>query len=253
MPKPEKEVKVKELTERFRSSSGAMFADFRGLTVHDSTDLRRSLRNADASLAVAKNTLTRLAVREAGLEDAVPLLEGPTAIAFLKGDAVAGAKAVLDLTKRFPALVVKGALIEGKVLGADDASSLATLEAKEISLAKVAGILQAPLSRIAYLLQAPLQRIAYALAERARQGGVTEATAEPVPAEAEAEPVVEPVAAAEAEPSPEPEPEAPPTEAEGEALNEEPEAEAEPQAQATPDEPTTEAATDESPAPADES
>ena len=181
MPKPEKAVKVKELTERFRSSSGAMFADFRGLTVHDSTDLRRSLRAADASLAIAKNTLTRLAVREVGLEDAVPLLQGPTAIAFLRGDAVAGAKAVLDLTKRFPALVVKGALIEGKVLGADDASSLATLEAKEVSLAKVAGMLQAPLSRIAYLLQAPLQRIAYALAERARQGGVTEAEPEAAP------------------------------------------------------------------------
>jgi large subunit ribosomal protein L10 len=249
MPKPEKAVKVKELTERFRSSSGAMFADFRGLTVHDSTDLRRSLRSADASLAIAKNTLTRLAVREAGLEDAVPLLEGPTAIAFLQGDAVAGAKAVLDLTKRFPALVVKGALIEGRVLGADDASSLATLEAKEVSLAKLAGLLQAPLSRIAYLLQAPLQRMAYALAERARQGGLTESA----PAEVEARPAApEPEAAREAEPeAPAAEPEAPATEAEG--PNDGADAEAEPQAEPAPDEPTTEAATDEPTAPTDES
>jgi large subunit ribosomal protein L10 len=174
VPKPEKAVKVKELALRFSSASGAVFADFRGLTVQDSTELRRSLRGANASLAVAKNTLTRLAVREVGLEDAVALLEGPTAIAFLDGDAVVGAKAVLDLTKRFPALVVKGALVEGRVLGAEDAQSLATLESKEISLAKVAGMLQAPLSRIAFLLQAPAQRIAYALAERGRQGGSQE-------------------------------------------------------------------------------
>jgi large subunit ribosomal protein L10 len=167
-------VKVEELAGRFRAASGAVFADFRGLTVQDSIQLRRSLRGADASLAVAKNTLTRLAVREVGLDDAVALLEGPTAIAFLGGDAVAGAKAVLDLTKRFPALVVKGALIEGRVFGADEAQSLATLEQREVSLAKVAGILQAPLSRIAYLLRAPLQRIAYALAERGRQGGAPE-------------------------------------------------------------------------------
>src|SRR5262245_53747087 len=223
MPKPEKEVKVKELTERFRSSSGAMFADFRGLTVHDATDLRRSLRNADASLAVAKNTLTRLAVREAGLEDAVQLLEGPTAIAFLSGDAVAGAKAVLDLTKRFPALVVKGALIEGRVLGADDARSLATLETREVSLAKVAGILQAPLARIAYLLQAPLARIAFALAERARQGGATEATEEAAPAEAEA------AASAEPESTEAPEPGAAPAEDE---VSTEPSAPEEPDAAA---------------------
>ena len=170
MPKPEKAAKVKELTERFRSSSGAMFADFRGLTVHDSTELRRSLRGADASLAVTKNTLTRLAVREAGIAGRGGAAGGPDRHRLPDGDAVAGAKVVLDLTKRFPALVVKGALIEGRVLGAEDASSLATLETREVSLAKVAGILQAPLSRIAYLLQAPLQRIAFALAERGQAG-----------------------------------------------------------------------------------
>jgi len=168
MPKPEKVVKVKGLAERFASSQGAVFADFRGLTVKDATELRRELRGGNASLVVAKNTLTKLAVTQAGIEDAVSLLEGPTAIAFLVGDAVVGAKALLDLTRRFPALVVKGALIEGRVLAAEDAKALATLESREVSLAKVAGMLQAPLSRIAYLLQAPVQRLAYALAERGR-------------------------------------------------------------------------------------
>jgi large subunit ribosomal protein L10 len=168
MPKPEKVEKVKELTKRFQAAQGAMFADFRGLSVQDATELRRSLRNVDATFVVAKNTLTRLAVKEAGLEQAVALLDGPTAIAFMAGDAVAGAKALVDAARRFP-VVLKGAILEGRVFGADDARALATLEAKEVSLAKVAGSLQVPLGRISYLLRAPLQRVAYALAERGRQ------------------------------------------------------------------------------------
>jgi large subunit ribosomal protein L10 len=167
--KPAKVEKVKELTERFRSASGAVFTDFRGLTVKDAMELRRALREANTRLTVAKNTLTRLAAKEAGLESAVGLLEGPTAIAFIEGDPVAGAKALLDAAKRFPAVVVKGAVVEGRMLGPKEAQSLATLDTKEVSLAKVAGLLQAPLSRIAYLLQAPLSRIAFALAERGRQ------------------------------------------------------------------------------------
>ena len=171
MPKPEKIEKVKELSKRLKSSNGAMFADFRGLTVKDATELRRTLRGANASFEVVKNTLSKIAVRDAGLEDAVALLEGPTAIAFFADDAVAGAKSVLELSRRFPALVVKGALIEGRVLPEEQARALATLESKETSLAKLAGLMQAPLARMAYLLQAPLQRIAYALGERGRQGG----------------------------------------------------------------------------------
>ena len=169
MPSTEKVEKVKELTERFRSASGAMFADFRGLTVKDATELRRSLREAETTLAVVKNTLSRLAAHDAGLEEVVPLVDGPTAIAFMRGDAVAGAKAVLEMGRKFPALVVKGALIEGRVLGADETRSLATIDARDVSIGKVAGMLQSPLARIIYLLQAPLQRIAFALAERGRQ------------------------------------------------------------------------------------
>jgi large subunit ribosomal protein L10 len=170
MPNALKVQKVKELAERFKASEGAMFADYRGLTVKDATELRRALKQADTAFAVTKNTLTKLAVKEAGLESAVELLEGPTAIAFIKGDALAGAKAILDAAKRFPALVVKGAVVEGRVLREDEAKSLATLETKDVSVAKVAGMLQAPIARIIYLLQAPLQRMAYALAERGRQG-----------------------------------------------------------------------------------
>jgi large subunit ribosomal protein L10 len=169
MPRAEKEAKVKELTERFKHSQGALFTDFRGLTVKDVTELRRSLRDAQATFAVVKNTLTKLAAKDAGLEEVVSLLEGPTAIAFIAGDPVAGAKAVLDVAKRYPTLEVKGAIIDHRVLGAEDARALATIDTREVSLAKVAGMLQAPVARMAYLLQAPLQRIAYALAERGRQ------------------------------------------------------------------------------------
>ncbi|HEX2090428.1 MAG TPA: 50S ribosomal protein L10 [Actinomycetota bacterium] len=169
MPKPQKVEKVSTLTRLFKDAQGAMFADFRGLTVKDATELRRTLDAAEASLVVAKNTLTRLAVREAGVAEAESLLEGPTAIAFISGDPVAGAKAIVEAGRRFPALVLKGAVLEGRVFGADDARALATLDAKEVSVAKVAGMLQAPLARISYLLRAPLQRVAYALAERGRQ------------------------------------------------------------------------------------
>jgi large subunit ribosomal protein L10 len=169
MPNAQKIQKVKELTERFKASEGAMFAEFRGLSVKDATELRRALKQAETTFAVAKNTLTKLAVQEAGLGEAVELLEGPTAIAFIKGDALAGAKAILDAAKRFPALVVKGAVVEGRVLREEDARALATLETKDVSVGKVAGMLQAPIARMIYLLQAPLQRIAYALAQRGLQ------------------------------------------------------------------------------------
>jgi large subunit ribosomal protein L10 len=169
MPRADKVAKVEELTQRFRGASGAMFVDFRGLNVKDATELRRTLKGAGATFLVAKNTLTRLAAREAGMDQVIDLLEGPTAIAFLDGDPVAGAKALLDAGRRFPALEVKGALIEGHILDEGASKALASIESKDVSVAKVAGILTAPLQRTAYLLRAPLQRIAYALAERGRQ------------------------------------------------------------------------------------
>jgi large subunit ribosomal protein L10 len=172
MPRTEKVEKVEKLTAEFTSATGAVLADYRGLTVTDATQLRRSLREADARFVVAKNTLARLAAKGAGLDELLPMMEGPTAITFLKGDAVAGAKVLLDMSKRFPALQIKGALVEGTVMGEEQAKSLATLESKEVSFGRLAGMLQAPLARMIFLLQAPLQRMAYALAEHARQGGV---------------------------------------------------------------------------------
>lgn len=200
MPKTEKVEKVEKLTAEFTSATGAVLADYRGLSVTDATQLRRSLREADARFVVAKNTLARLAAKGAGLDELLPMMEGPTAITFMRGDAVAGAKVLLDMSKRFPALQIKGALVEGTVMGEEQAKSLATLESKEVSFGKVAGMLQAPLARMVFLLQAPLQRLAYALAEHARQGGVdTSAPAEDAPAsEAQEAPAADGPAASEA-------------------------------------------------------
>jgi large subunit ribosomal protein L10 len=165
----EKVEKVRELTRRFRDAAGVVFAEFRGLTVKDATELRRFLRGSDTGFSVVKNTLTRLALREVGHQEALDLLDGPTAVAFISGDPVSGAKAVLEATRRFPAVSVKGALIEGRLLGAEEARALATVESREVSLGKLAGTLTAPVGRMTYLLRAPLQRIAFALAERARR------------------------------------------------------------------------------------
>jgi large subunit ribosomal protein L10 len=237
MPNAEKVEKVHELAERFRSAQGTLFSDYRGLTVKDAMELRATLRAQNASFVIAKNTLTKLAAKEAGIEGVDDLLQGPTGIVFADGDPIAGAKAFAEVARRFPALLLKGAYVEGHVFDEDGAKGLATLEAREVSLAKIAGLLQSPLARIAYLLQAPIQRLAYALAERGKQGDAappepageaagtdeaapveapaeaeaqgepaeTEAQAEPAEAEAQAEPEAapaatdEPVAAAESE------------------------------------------------------
>ena len=171
MPNTEKVQKVRELAERFRSAQGTLFSDFRGLTVKDAMELRSQLRQHDASFVVAKNTLTKLAAKEAGLEGVDELLQGPTGIVFADGDPIAGAKAFMEVARRFPALQLKGAYVEGHVFDEDGAKALATVEARDVSLAKIAGLLNSPISRIAYLLQAPIQRMAYALAERGKQGG----------------------------------------------------------------------------------
>jgi large subunit ribosomal protein L10 len=225
MPNAEKVEKVNALAARFRAAQGTMFSDFRGLTVKDAMELRAHLREHGASFVVAKNTLTKLAAKEAGLEGVDPLLEGPTGIVFADGDPIEGAKAFMEVARRFPALLLKGAYLEGHVFDEEQAKGLASIEAREVSFAKVAGLLQAPLARIAFVLHAPLQRIAYALAERGRQvpeadpaepeatsegpaaeadAAETEATSEPEAtsegseAEAEAEPAGEPEATSDA-------------------------------------------------------
>lgn len=153
MPSPEKVEKVAKLKGRISSSQALLLAEYRGLSVHDATELRRSL-GQDTRFSVVKNSLMKRAAGEVGLAELERLLEGPTAVAFVAGDPVAAAKRVVDAAKRFPALALKGAYMEGRVLGPDEARGLADLESRDVMLSRLAGALKAEMSRAAWMLQA---------------------------------------------------------------------------------------------------
>jgi large subunit ribosomal protein L10 len=167
--RPEKADAVAELVEAFRGSSAAVLTEYRGLTVKQISDLRTAL-GADTSYAVVKNTLTKIAAAAAGVEGVEALLSGPTAVAFVKGEPVDAAKALRDFARANPALVVKGGVMDGKALTADDVRKLADLESREVLLGKMAGALLASLSNAVYLFNAPL-------AQAARLAGALQAKA----------------------------------------------------------------------------
>jgi len=159
MARPDKAAAVAELTDKFSSSSGAVLTEYRGLTVKALKDLRRSLGD-DATYAVSKNTLTTIAARQAGVPGVEPLLSGPTAIAFIEGDAVAVAKGLRDFARTNPLLVIKGGVLDGKFLSSDEVRTLADLESREVLLAKVAGGMQGVLQQAISLVSAPLSQVA---------------------------------------------------------------------------------------------
>jgi large subunit ribosomal protein L10 len=171
MARPDKAAAVAELTEEFRSSNAAVLTEYRGLTVSQLKELRRSL-GVDTSYAVVKNTLTKIAAREAGVAALDDLLQGPSAIAFVKGDPVEAAKGLRDFAKANPMLVIKGGVLEGKPLSADEIKKLADLESREVLLAKLAGAMQASLQNAVSLFAAPLAqtaRVIEALRQKAEQ------------------------------------------------------------------------------------
>ena len=159
MPSPDKVTDVAELTENFRTSSAAVLTEYRGLTVSQLTQLRHSL-GTTTQYTVVKNTLSKIAVREAGLQELESMLSGPSAIAFVKGDAVEAAKSLRDFAKANPFLVIKGGVLDGKLVTAAELSKIADLESREVLLAKVAGAANAALSKAAALFQAPLAQAA---------------------------------------------------------------------------------------------
>ena len=171
MARPDKAAAVAELTEEFRSSSAAVLTEYRGLTVAQLKELRRSL-GADTSYAVVKNTLTKIAAKEAGVVAFDDLLQGPSAIAFVKGDPVEAAKGLRDFAKAHPLLVIKGGVLDGKALTPAELTKLADLESREVLLAKMAGALQASLQNAVSLFAAPLAqtaRVLDALRQKAEQ------------------------------------------------------------------------------------
>src|SRR6201986_2321348 len=142
MANAEKVAAVAERTERFNGSSGAVLTEYRGLTVSQLAELRRTL-GGNATFAVVKNTLTKIAVTEAGLSDQLsPMLVGPSAIAFVDGDVVEAAKGLRDFSRANPLLVIKGGVLDGKAITPDEVIKLADVEPREVLLAKLAGALK---------------------------------------------------------------------------------------------------------------
>jgi large subunit ribosomal protein L10 len=159
MPTQAKAAVIEEITERFQNSSAAVLTEYRGLTVAQLTQLRRSL-GAGSSYAVVKNTLTKRAADSVGYSDLDPLLTGPTAIAFIEGDPVMAAKAIRDFARANPALVIKGGVVEGRTVDAREVTRLADVESREVLLAKLAGAMKGNLTKAAGLFQAPLSQVA---------------------------------------------------------------------------------------------
>lgn len=161
MARPDKAATVAELKENFSNSQAAVLTEYRGLSVADLKALRREL-GSDATYAVTKNTLTLIAAREAGIEGLDDQLKGPTAVAFITGDVASVAKGLKTFSKNHPLLVLKGGVMEGKVLDADEVKALADLESREVLLAKMAGAMKANLSKAAFAFAAPAGKLARA-------------------------------------------------------------------------------------------
>jgi large subunit ribosomal protein L10 len=187
MARADKQAAVAEITDEFSASVGAVLTEYRGLTVKELKDLRRSL-GANADYAVVKNTLAKIAAKDAGIDGFDDLLTGPTAIAFIKGDVVEAAKGLRDFAKANPNLVIKGGVYEGKALDAAEVAKLADLESREVLLAKLAGAMTASLSQALYVFNALPQKaaqLAAALQEKAENDPTILAGGAGAPAAAE--------------------------------------------------------------------
>ncbi|CAM5661313.1 MULTISPECIES: 50S ribosomal protein L10 [Streptomyces] len=181
MARPDKVAAVEEITEKLRNSNAAVVTAYTGLSVAQLKQLRRSLGD-NAQYRVVKNTLTKIAANEAGIT-LDEHLKGSTAVAFVTGDPVEAAKGLRDFAKENPSLVIKGGVLEGKALSADEIKKLADLESREVLLAKLAGGMKASMAKAAATFQAPLTkmvRTAEALRSKVEQGGA----GEPAPAAA---------------------------------------------------------------------
>jgi large subunit ribosomal protein L10 len=198
MARPEKVAVVDEIREKLAGADAAVLAEYRGLKVGELAELRGALRPAGAEFKIFKNTLARRAAEDAGLPDLVPMFGGPTAIAFVTGDAVIAAKALRDFAKVHEALIVKGGLLGTRTMTAGDLLALADVPPRDVLLAKLAGGFQAPMVKAAGLFSAFTRNFAYGVKalvdQRVAGGEALEVPAEPEP-EAAAEPAPEAPAA----------------------------------------------------------
>lgn len=186
--RPEKVEAVDEIKAAFGEQPTVVLTEYRGLSVEALKELRVQLLATDTSYKVVKNTLARLAANDLGLNEIVELLSGPTAIAYVKGDPVSAAKVIATFAKDHPELVIKGGVLDGRIMTADETKGLATVDVLDVSRAKIAGLLTAALRQIAYTLEAPLRQMMFVLQEIGKQAPQETAAAEPeASAEAEAE------------------------------------------------------------------
>jgi large subunit ribosomal protein L10 len=202
MRRDQKEQVVDELTARLKAADTLLVADYRGLTMPQIDELRSRLLESGARFTVVKNTLTRRAAEAAGTEALLTLLDGPSAIAFLEadGDMVAAAKALADAARETQVLEIRGGIMQGRTVTADEVESLAKLPPEDVLRGQVLGAIVAPLTTLAGLLNAPLQNFVGLIDARIEQLGGEDAEAEAPPEpEAEAQPEAE-AAPAEQEP-----------------------------------------------------
>ena len=183
MARPDKAAAVAELTEDFKSASATYLTEYRGLTVTSMKQLRRSL-GADAKYSVVKNTLTKIAAKNAGVEISDDLLAGPSAVAFIKGDAIDAARNLKNFQKENPLLVIKGGIYEGKFVTTAEIMKLADLESREVLLAKLAGAMKGSLAKAARIFDALRIKME---AEQGTPVAVSEPVAEVAVAEAPAQ------------------------------------------------------------------
>ena len=179
MAQADKATAVADIAEQFKSSTATVITDYRGLTVSNLAELRRSLAPT-ATYSVAKNTLIKRAASEAGVKGLDELFVGPTAIAFVSGEAVDAAKAIKQFAKDHKALVIKGGYMDGRPLTVAEVERIADLESREVLLAKLAGAMKANLSKAAGLFNAPASQVAR-LAAALQEKRAAEEPAAPAP------------------------------------------------------------------------
>jgi large subunit ribosomal protein L10 len=185
MARPDKAAAVAELTEDFRTANATVLTEYRGLSVTSMKQLRRAL-GSTTKYSVVKNTLTKIAAKDAGVDLSPDLLQGPSAVAFIKGDPINAAKSLRDFAKENPLLIIKGGIYEGKAISAAELMQLANLESREVLLAKLAGAMKGSLAKAARIFDALRIKM---------EAGAPVVAAAPVVAEAAAAPVEAPVVA----------------------------------------------------------
>jgi large subunit ribosomal protein L10 len=193
MARPDKAAAVAELTEDFRTANATVLTEYRGLTVTAMKQLRRAL-GADTKYSVVKNTLTKIAAKDAGVDISDDLLVGPSAVAFIKGDPINAAKSLRDFQKENPFLIIKGGIYEGKSVTPAELMELANLESREVLLAKLAGAMKASMAKAAATFDALRAKM------EAGAPAAPAAPAAPVVAEAPTDAPAEAVAATEETP-----------------------------------------------------